>query len=198
MKKVILLILPFLFACTPAAPKPTPEPTPEPTPIMTFEPSDLLGKKANMSGYRFLSDRDHVFIVSSVEDMAERADRGEDFAVYFGYDTCPWCNEAVPLLNEAAKANGYQVGYINVYPADGEPMFNFELLVSRWEDQFTYDENGEPNVTVPFVFFFKDGEVAVKQKGTVEGHNANERRMTEEENAQLKQEYMDDFALISK
>ncbi len=196
MKKIAILVsMLLLTGCLSNTPVPTTTPevttSPEPT-------AEVKEEKADMRGYGLLEDPDHVFWTTSVEEMTERAQHGDTLAVYFGYDTCPWCNEAVPILNDAAKAAGMTVGYMNIYPHDGEPEFNYDLLIEVYGDQFPKDEDGEHKVTVPFVFFFRDGELVLKYDGTVSGHNANERRMTAEEKEQLYHSYEEGFALMAK
>lgn len=194
MKKIAFLIsMLLLTGCRSNTPVPTTEPTttPEPTPEITETVAD-------MQGYGLLEDKDHVYRLTSVGEMIERAEHGDTFAVYFGYDTCPWCNEAVPILNDAAKAAGVTVGYVNIYPHDGEPEFDYDRLIEVYGDQFPKDEDGEHKVTVPFVFFFRDGELVLKYEGTVSGHNANERRMTAEEKERLFHSYEEGFTLMTK
>ncbi len=46
---------------------------------------------------------DNPFVYKTADEVAELMESGETFAVYFGYNTCPWCRSVVPTLIEVAK-----------------------------------------------------------------------------------------------
>lgn len=43
---------------------------------------------------------DNPFIYKEAGDIVELLEAGETFAVYFGYNTCPWCRSVLPTLVE--------------------------------------------------------------------------------------------------
>ena len=110
-KLVILLGALMLSGCA-AAPeaKPTPsltpspaiEQTPMPSPAATPDPT-VNDKSADLSAYEGFTDEQNAFVEISLEASLEKIEQGESFMIYYGKPNCPWCIEAVPVLNGAAK-----------------------------------------------------------------------------------------------
>ena len=153
----------------------------------------MTGKKSDMSGYSNFADQEtHVYY-----DMNEK----RTFAVYFGYDTCEWCLDAVPVINEAAKESNQTVGYINTRAKPSweknTDIDDYDLLIEKVGEFLEYDENGIRHLYVPTLFFIKDGAVVEFHEGTLEGHNAKLRAMTAEEREELKQILLTKFAAMS-
>ena len=46
---------------------------------------------------------DNPIVYATAEEIAEKIDNKETFAVYFGFKDCPWCRSIVPSLIESAK-----------------------------------------------------------------------------------------------
>ena len=161
----------------------------------------IIGEESDMSGYTGL-DEDHVFVDTSVQEMLSDMDNGMTFAVYYGFVKCPWCQEAVPVLNESAKEAGYRVGYINTRPTSdihsNTEIPDYDLLTEAVGEYFPLDEDGIPHLYTPFVFFIKDGKVQEVHQGTVDGHDAHERRMTSEEEEELRRIYDECFAALKQ
>ena len=77
------------------------------------------GERADMSGYEMLEDDEHVFYQKTMEEVLALFEEGKSAIVYLGYVGCPWCEEAVPIMNEVAKAKGLTICYAPTYD-DGE------------------------------------------------------------------------------
>ena len=175
MKKVlILLIAIFLIGC-----------------------SSSSVPKADMSGYEGFEDADHVYIESVMKEVAEKMDKGETFAVYFGFSKCPWCVEAVPILNDVAKEYKANVLYVNTRKNEewksNIDIDDYDLFVEKFGDYVPLDENDIKHLYTPHVFFIKGGEVVSEHAYTVDGHDAHERKLTEEEIDEVKAYYRDGF-----
>ena len=156
--------------------------------------------KSDMSGYATLEDDNHVFYDLSVKQMAEKMDEKETFTVYFGFDHCAWCLEAVPFLNATAKNYDMQVGYINTR-ADEKWQSNldiddYDIVVEKLGEYLEYDNDGIRHLYTPHVFFIKDGKVVSDHSGSIEGHNAKEESLSEEEKKQLKEIYEEGFEAL--
>ncbi|MBR2726693.1 MAG: hypothetical protein IKD71_02210 [Solobacterium sp.] len=161
----------------------------------------IIGEDSDMSGYTELGE-DHVFVDTSVQEMLRDMENGQTFVVYFGFVNCPWCQEAVPVLNEAAKDAGYRVGYINTRPTEdihsNIEIPDYDLLTEAVGEFFPLDDEGIPHLYTPFVFFIRDGKVQEVHQGTVEGHDAHERRMTAEEKEELGRIYDQCFETLKQ
>lgn len=65
-----------------------------------------------------------------------------DGAIYFGFPQCPWCRNAVPVMNEAAEAvNLDEIYYVNVpYHMRDQKARNEdgEIVTDRANTEFYY------------------------------------------------------------
>ena len=93
-------------------PSPAIEQTPMPSPAATPDPT-VNDKSADLSAYEGFTDEQNAFVEISLEASLEKIEQGESFMIYYGKPNCPWCIEAVPVLNEAAKENGAVVYYVD-------------------------------------------------------------------------------------
>lgn len=72
---------------------------------------ELYGKEA-----RELSiPEDNPFVYATAEEIVEMMDNEETFAVYFGFNTCPWCRAAISTIIEVANDLGLEeIYYVDV------------------------------------------------------------------------------------
>ena len=159
--------------------------------------------QADMSGYENFMDSDHAFVSTTFDEALTAMEEKKTFVLYVGFATCPWCLEAMPLLNEAAKEAGASVSYINVRPDNTKESDlrvsdnpDYVRFVDVMSEVLSTNDEGEKHLYVPFVFFIKNGEVAAWHEDTFPEHDAHERTMTEEESERLLQIYRDGFALL--
>lgn len=47
--------------------------------------------------------KNNPFIYATEEEIVEKIDNKETFAVYFGFKSCPWCRSILPTLIDVAK-----------------------------------------------------------------------------------------------
>ena len=170
--------------------------------LVTACGSPSVGSVADMSGYEGLDEKDtQVFIVSDVKDFLQRLDQKETFVAYFGFADCPWCNDAISILNAEAKAEGINIYYINTRPTKDVKanceIPDYDLLVERVGEYLTENEEGEPYLYVPFVFFIKHGDVVFTHEGTVDGYDPGFMPISDELIGQLKETYLQGFELLS-
>ena len=162
----------------------------------------LSGPKSDMARYsNFADQEEHIFYDLTVKEMAQAMDEKRTFAVYFGYDSCEWCLDAVPVINEAAKQSGQTVGYVDTRanPAweKNTDIDDYDLLVEKVGEYLEFDDKGVRHLYVPTLFFIKEGKVVQFHEGTLEGHNARNRAMTPEEREELRLILLDKFAAMS-
>ena len=166
--------------------------------LITACGSPSVGSVADMSGYEGLDEKDtQVFIVSDVKDFLQRLDQKETFVAYFGFKDCPWCNDAISILNAEAKSRGINIYYINTRPnkhvkANCE-IPDYDLLLEKVGNCFRENEEGVPYLYVPFVFFVSKGNIMLTHEGTVKGYDPSFMEMSEEMKAEVKAIYKQGF-----
>lgn len=104
--------------------------------------------------------------------------------VYFGYNTCPWCRNAVPILIDAIKKNNIET----IYYADIHKLklssIKEELYLKL--SQYLHEDNeGEKVLAVPGVYFLVNGEIVCNHTGTVESYHNPYNKMTNEQQEEL-------------
>ncbi len=69
------------------------------------EYESLNGKTTDAGiSYREISiSEDNPFVYATASEIVEKIDNGEDFAVYFGFKSCPWCRSMLETLIKVAK-----------------------------------------------------------------------------------------------
>ncbi len=165
---------------------------------------------------------DNPIKYASIDEVLKILDKGTG-VLYFGYPTCPWCRNAVPVLFEAAKEkkvnNIYYLNvneYKNVFAVkDGkvEKIKNekegyYDLLKALDEeldpyvltsDGKTY-ETGEKRIYVPFVVFVKDGVIVDTHLGTVNLETSQTKydALTEKQHEELLNTYLSAIDEIQK
>ena len=160
----------------------------------------VTGPRSDLSAYGCFQNNDHVFYDTSVKEMAANMDEGKTFAVCFGSSDCSWCREAMPLINDAAKNAGFEVGYIDTrknpeWDSNME-IDDYDLLVERVGEYLGFDQDGLRHLYTPSLFVFRFGKVVGYHEGTVETHNANVREMSQEEKLTLREIYRDMFDVM--
>jgi thiol-disulfide isomerase/thioredoxin len=116
--------------------------------------------------------------------------------LYFGFESCPWCIEAKPVLLEAGESYEGSIYYIITRDEDKNRLYNDEQkeeIIPYIGDYMSENENGELTLYVPLVLVVKDGVVIDGHEGTFEDHDAHERTMTQEEIDELYQIYSNLF-----
>ncbi|MGM9940782.1 MAG: hypothetical protein ACI32N_02180 [Bulleidia sp.] len=156
--------------------------------------------KSDLSGYETMKDTEHVFYDMTVQEMVQKMDAGETFTVYFGFETCAWCLEAVPILNACAMDENQEIGYINtrLNPewTSNLDIDDYDLVVEKLGDHLEYDNDGIRHLYTPHVFFIKDGKVVYDHEGTIEGHNAKETELSEDEKKEVYKMYREGFEAL--
>ncbi len=159
----------------------------------------LNGVKADMSNYYHLQDEDPAFIEVTMEESHRLYKKRMTGVILYSYEDCPFCNLAVPILNEAAKENDYPVYYVDVYNDDlmnlprAERVAIQDQMMEDIEEVLDVDEEGEPIFLVPLVVAVKDGRIIGYHVSLVDGFTPKDVTdvMSEEQNQHLKQIYTD-------
>lgn len=118
-------------------------------------------------------------------------EEGKSGVLYFGFHDCPWCEDVVPLLYDAASQEDVEVYYVETRDLERNRLYTDEQkerIIPYIGDYMSDNEKGELTLYVPLVLSVEDGKVSMGHQGTVEGHQAKEREMTDEENAQVRED----------
>lgn len=138
------------------------------------------------------SQKDDWFIALTMEDALQKLEDQEDGVYYFGYEDCPWCQDAAPVLTEVAQEHQKEVYYIKTRDEDHNLLYDDEQkerIINYLGEYMETNEDGQLTLYVPMVVEMKDGKVKNSHIGTVDSYDPNEREMTEEETKQLKDIY---------
>ena len=106
---------------------------------------------------------DNIYKFASKEEVLA-AFEAEKAVVFFGFPECKWCQAYVKYLNDIAKEYGVnQILYYNIkYDRNKNTEF-YKKIQEIAKDYLLQDEEGNPRVYVPDVYFIKDGKIV--------GHN---------------------------
>ena len=211
MKKTISAILAamLLTGCNTTANQPSATSTPENT--NNAGQINLDASKADMSAYVFMEDDDPAFLEVSTEESLRMFVNGTGVVVY-SYETCPWCNRILPILDEAAKEYGTEVFYVNIYSdafmaltaEEKSDQINalyqcLDPILEREKDPETGEDKAV--MQVPEVVAVKDGEIVSHHMGVVDDFSLDpdhldEYQVTDAQREELKEIYLDMFASI--
>ncbi len=148
------------------------------------EYESLNGSEAS-NGYTYPEvklDDDNPFVYTSIEDAIEVLENGTGI-IYFGYSSCPWCRNAVNVLQYVNASEILYVDMLDVRDTyevidgvltktkDAEDSYYklLELLDSILEEYVVDDiSTGEKRVYVPLVVGVKEGSIVGYHANTVD------------------------------
>ena len=128
----------------------------------------------------------------TMDECLEKWANKEDGVYYFGYEDCPWCQDAIPILKEVAQSQNQSVYYIRTRDSNHKLLYDErqkEELITYIGEYMEKNEEGELTLYVPMVVQMMEGTIENCHIGTVEGYEPSEREMTENEKEYLKEMY---------
>lgn len=151
---------------------------------------EIINVTPEVKAYRNLISN---FEEITLEDAATRITNGGSLTIYYGFETCPWCQELLPLLSEYATKT--EVFYVNMKPDSEDVRKEEHPLYQEYlkNYQLIYPNADEEKIYAPTIAKFAGGELEMLHVGTVEGHDAHERKMTDEEKEILKNDLHEFF-----
>lgn len=106
------------------------------------EYESLNGEKIAGNKVRSLTISDeNPFIYATAEEIVEKIENKETFAVYFGFAKCPWCRSVLPeLIEVASDLEINEIYYVDVYDIRDvlELNKNNDVTISREGDKAYY------------------------------------------------------------
>ena len=153
--------------------------------------------------------------ISDIENLFDN----KTAIVYFGFNTCPWCRNLVPVLIDTAINNGIDnIYYMSIkdirdtkeldengnIKTTKEGSSEYQKLLELFDESLdVYDglnDNNVKRIYAPTVFFIKDGKVASKHVGTVSSQDDPKIELTSSQKQELSNillEYINDIGLNS-
>lgn len=134
---------------------------------------------------------EYGFIPMEFDEAIAFFKEGKSGLLYFGFPDCPWCKEAVPILQQEAKDTGVDVYYIRTRDSEHNRLYTDEQkenIVPYMKDYMSNNDEGVLTLYVPAIVAVKDGKAVAGHVGTVDEHNAKEGPMTSEQKKQAEEE----------
>lgn len=181
------------------------------------EEHESLNNEKTSSGKDYMDvtiPDDHRFVYAEEDALLELLQNGTG-VVYFGFPQCPWCRNAVPVIDEAAKAvNLEEIYYLNVYDirdkksldsngtivteTEGSDLYN-QILDILGDTLPEYQDLGDPSlrrIYVPLVMVIVEGEVVASHLSTVDSQEDPYVPLTQEQHDELYTIYTEMFSNI--
>lgn len=108
--------------------------------------------------------------------------------VYMGYETCPWCRNALPVLIDSIISNDVKdFYYFNIHDVsiNEEKDELYEILANYLKVK----DDGTKVIAVPDVYAIKNGKIVSHHRGCVEGYKNPYKKMNDEQVSELKTIY---------
>lgn len=132
----------------------------------------------------------------SSDELFTKIENKENFAVYIGFPTCPWCRNIVNVLFDTANDNGATIYYINARELKSSSLENYNKIYELLYDYLDTDQTGNKVLYVPDVYFFKDGSIVGHHLGSVVSQTNPKILLNSTQKKELKGIYQDLFNKI--
>ena len=150
--------------------------------------------------YPLLNDKNHIFVVSTADEIINLLNSEQKAIIVFSFPECPWCQAAIPYINEIAKEQEYsKVYYLNILEMrENTESKDHEKYLELFE-KIRFDIANPEKINAPTVIVINNGSVLGYHIDTVETHVKNENNvlepMNEEQINELKEIYRKLFSL---
>ena len=143
-----------------------------------------------LNSYQGLKDKNHIYKVCDATKIIELLNSKERAVIVFSFPECPWCQAAIPYLNDVAKELNYnEVYYLNILKMREENSSEYQAIFNK----IRYDIANPEKINAPTVIVIDNGEVLGFHIDTVTSHVKNENEvlmpMTQEQVEELKNIY---------
>ncbi len=147
---------------------------------------------ADLSDYEGFENIDGIFLEIDFSELTEKIENEETFFVYLGFSTCPWCIDLLPILNEVGISTNTFIYYVDVRPDDEDLRVDtnedYVFLQNIVSEYLSEDDN---KIYVPAVLKIENGIAVDYHIGTLTEHDATERDLTETEQEELLEYFME-------
>lgn len=116
--------------------------------------------------------------------------------IYFGFPSCPWCRNMIPVLFDVAKENNYDnIYYFNPRDIRSSDNNDYNRLIEILGD-YLLESEGSKVLYVPDVYFVKDGKIVGHHLSTVESQTDPKVSLTTTQMEELSSIYQNLFDKI--
>lgn len=137
-------------------------------------------KSSQESQYQKLLN-DSVIQSVTYQDFQNTINSQQTALYFLGYEDCPWCEDALPILIEEAKQSKTTICYVNTKGLKNDKD-NYQMMQTLLNPIL----NSDKKIYFPNVIAIKNGQIQRNHIGTVESYNPNEREMNSDEKQQLR------------
>lgn len=90
-----------------------------------------------LDNYKKLTDKDHVYYYSSVDEIIDILDGTTEgkYVIFFGFPSCPWCQALAPVLNDVAKDN-----YLDIKEDGQNVIYYYDIKQIREDKSDEYNQ----------------------------------------------------------
>ncbi|MDR2661182.1 MAG: transporter [Lactobacillaceae bacterium] len=128
------------------------------------------------------NDKTKQFIHNTPTSSISMMAKTKQGIYYYGFSTCPWCKELLPIFNEVLKKQEKTSYVVNVKSKQYTKAD--DLILKKFFKNYTNEEQ----LTVPFIVVIDSNGNVLTHVGTVSGHNAIESRMNDKQKNKLIQQ----------
>ncbi len=111
--------------------------------------------------------------------------------IYFGYPTCPWCRNVVPIILDVVEnSNIDTLYYYDIHSSKFNSSFEKKLF-KYIKEYLRKDSNNEYVIAVPDVYFIKDGKIVGRHLSTLSSQKSPYDKLNSKQVNELKKIYKD-------
>ena len=101
----------------------------------------------------------HKFVYAEPADILDIIDGG-DGVVFLGFPECPWCQQLVPIMQEAAQSEKIdKIFYLDIKESRANNDEVYQKLVTKLQDYLPKDDDGNTRISVPDVTVYRSGQI---------------------------------------
>ena len=136
-------------------------------PVKISSSVELVSVPADMSGYEMVEEEYADYRLVSMEESLRLFREKGTGIVYFGKDSCQYCQRALAELNKVALKTEVTIWYVDV--SQYFSTETYEELMSYISEICPEDDDGNRTFYAPTVLAVKDGEITDAHVSLVSG-----------------------------
>lgn len=178
--------------------------------------NDDLDEDGNKKYVEVSIPENNLIKYTTAEEIKSLFENNKSAIIYLGFESCPWCRNAVPVLIDACKENNAsEIYYMNIKDirdkkildenkkvvTENEGTEEYKTILDLFKDDIdVYDglnDNSIKRIYAPTVYFIKDGKIVKKHVSTVDSQENPKEKLTDEQTNELKNIYKDGITKMS-